>query len=482
MSKLLPPALDRGARELRGVTADSDRDPALVGRQVIDPVGDRLAFGVDVSTLYLLVPGIMVSNVLPGLRELRAPLAAGYLWLTVLWLIFGASLPTRTEVKSSPLERLHELGPLVSDIGRAVIVSVAAYLVGSVAIDAQRSLLTLGRLDAFRSVISSFGNGARLSRGAEDALESVVADAPEAHRWYVMRAVRVIRRLDQRPELRDFLIARLQSLLVPESKGSLRDPAATGLSEDEIERYETRLNKLVRGNVMAEWLWAAGLERFVPALSNPYVHFGAQAVSVFFNPGDERQNMIVYEPDNVTYITHDRSSSSDVSADGGGAELVPATGHVGDSVPEMEHAVENGVGNLEPVLRQLPSITEPARAWIDENRDVVKVRLLDLSPALHSEVDRPDAEATFRMALWPPLVTMLLYLSFAHSWLWMLGLVLPIALVLQWLVLRRTANDALVTAVAANPETRGMLIAGAFGIHEEPRSVALEDSAAGELR
>ncbi|MFC3455111.1 hypothetical protein [Amycolatopsis speibonae] len=35
----------------------------------------------------------MLSSLLPGLRELRAPIASGYVWLLGLWLAFRPGLP-----------------------------------------------------------------------------------------------------------------------------------------------------------------------------------------------------------------------------------------------------------------------------------------------------------------------------------------------------------------------------------------------------
>ena len=35
----------------------------------------------------------MLANLLPGLRDLRAPLAAGYLWLAAGWLYLAPQLP-----------------------------------------------------------------------------------------------------------------------------------------------------------------------------------------------------------------------------------------------------------------------------------------------------------------------------------------------------------------------------------------------------
>ena len=83
----------------------------------------------------------MLSSLVPGLRELRAPLAGGYLWLISIWLIFGDALPGRSEVEQSgPLNRLYELEPLISTFGLAVAVvglGVALLLAGGARAEAE---------------------------------------------------------------------------------------------------------------------------------------------------------------------------------------------------------------------------------------------------------------------------------------------------------------------------------------------------------
>jgi hypothetical protein len=61
--------------------------------------------------------------------------------------------------------------------------------------------------------------------------------------------------------------------------------------------------------------------------------------------------------------------------------------------------------------------------WVRQNREVLKTRLLDASSGLHSEIDRPDAEATFRLALWPPLVAVLVVVAEGVSSYWLIALV-----------------------------------------------------------
>jgi hypothetical protein len=97
--------------------------------------------------------------------------------------------------------------------------------------------------------------------------------------------------------------------------------------------------------------------------------------------------------------------------------------------------------------------------YLDSNRELLKTRLIDASESLHSELDRPDAEATFRMALWPPLTTLIVYLALEVSPWWWFALVVPALLVWQWISLRRKANDKLVAAFVARDELGGQAAA-----------------------
>lgn len=73
----------------------------------------------------------LLSSVLPGLRELRAPLAAGYLWLLAAWLTAEPYLPSRSEA-TGLLKAMLELEDAISAVGVAAVLSFAAYLVGSI--------------------------------------------------------------------------------------------------------------------------------------------------------------------------------------------------------------------------------------------------------------------------------------------------------------------------------------------------------------
>jgi hypothetical protein len=49
----------------------------------------------------------VLAGLLPGVRELRAPLAAGYLWLLYGWLTAANSFPSAGETKPEAIERLY---------------------------------------------------------------------------------------------------------------------------------------------------------------------------------------------------------------------------------------------------------------------------------------------------------------------------------------------------------------------------------------
>jgi hypothetical protein len=69
----------------------------------------------------------VLSNLLPGLRDLRAPLSAGLLWLFAAYLAV-APLPSPPEGLIASIDGLREaLGP----IAQAAAILFVAYLVGS---------------------------------------------------------------------------------------------------------------------------------------------------------------------------------------------------------------------------------------------------------------------------------------------------------------------------------------------------------------
>lgn len=72
----------------------------------------------------------ILASALPGFRELRAPLLAGYMWLIFVWILIKPDIRTRPHnaVGAAMYDLAKDAGPIWIGLG----VGVAAYLLGSV--------------------------------------------------------------------------------------------------------------------------------------------------------------------------------------------------------------------------------------------------------------------------------------------------------------------------------------------------------------
>jgi hypothetical protein len=104
----------------------------------------------------------MLASLLPGLRELRAPLAAGYLWLLLAWLALGGRVPEESEA-TGIAARLYDIRDAASALGLAVAISFVAYLLGSLS-------------EAIASPIGQWLKQPFTSARAQSSIELVVDD------------------------------------------------------------------------------------------------------------------------------------------------------------------------------------------------------------------------------------------------------------------------------------------------------------------
>lgn len=102
----------------------------------------------------------MLANLLPGFRDLRTPLASGYIWLVVLWLLF------RGQLQRGPLEDLYETSQLLGQSVLLGVLSFLAFLLGSLL--QLRIVRDGGRLRRFgRHLYSPAGKGSKTQRAAK---------------------------------------------------------------------------------------------------------------------------------------------------------------------------------------------------------------------------------------------------------------------------------------------------------------------------
>ncbi|MEV5240165.1 hypothetical protein AB0K89_13805 [Streptomyces cinnamoneus] len=72
----------------------------------------------------------MLASLLPGLREIRTPLVAGYIWLVTVWLAVERNIPNRQQAHG----HLRQLYILTDFFGKSIILTVItflAYLLGT---------------------------------------------------------------------------------------------------------------------------------------------------------------------------------------------------------------------------------------------------------------------------------------------------------------------------------------------------------------
>ena len=81
----------------------------------------------------------MLASLLPGVRELRAPLAAGYLWLVALWVAFAPRLSEITSTEGVYRD-IYNLGRAVGRPAIVIASGFVAYLIGTLSVGVTTNL------------------------------------------------------------------------------------------------------------------------------------------------------------------------------------------------------------------------------------------------------------------------------------------------------------------------------------------------------
>jgi len=117
----------------------------------------------------------VLTSVLPGLRELRAPLSAGFLWLLALWFGVEPSLPVAKDA-SGAVASAYRLSGVLSVIGLAAALTFAAYIVGSLSVFLFSSLLRSGMST---SLVTRRGRFDALTSRSRRSLRLIGSDSRE---------------------------------------------------------------------------------------------------------------------------------------------------------------------------------------------------------------------------------------------------------------------------------------------------------------
>ena len=96
-------------------------------------------------------PVPFLSHLLPALRETRAPLVSGYVWLLAIWLSIEGSIPVRTEVEPGTVEyAIGRAYDAVGSVGATIALSLVAFLIGTAADEVLGKIAAVLRLQPSR--------------------------------------------------------------------------------------------------------------------------------------------------------------------------------------------------------------------------------------------------------------------------------------------------------------------------------------------
>src|SRR4051812_38905090 len=73
----------------------------------------------------------VLGNLVPGLRELRAPLAAGSILLLAMWIALDPTVPSRARAGTGFWKSLFDLSHLIGPVATGAAAGFATYLLGS---------------------------------------------------------------------------------------------------------------------------------------------------------------------------------------------------------------------------------------------------------------------------------------------------------------------------------------------------------------
>jgi hypothetical protein len=197
----------------------------------------------------------LFAQVLPGLRDIRAPLAAGYLWMLSIWLLVADSVPDKAPT-DGVLGELFRLGGVVSTVGTGIALSFLAYIVGALSLAIGRAFIDplARRVVAWQLLVRDYlpRGWQRFSRRRDPELET------EDRRLIVSLGGKVSRRAIR--DLSTFVRGKLDDL---ETRLSREDRHL-----DEFLIYLNELRGEVVGNEDHWWLRREESRRILEDLAN----------------------------------------------------------------------------------------------------------------------------------------------------------------------------------------------------------------------
>jgi hypothetical protein len=351
---------------------------------------------------------VVLANLVPGLRELRAPLAAGFLWIVVAWFAVVGEWPTAGSSDALP-QRLEDARDFLGAPAAAAVLAFVAYLVGSVTAD----------------VTTAFLHGSAVSDEAQRAARELVSRTMErvgTKEETLVNATAQALPAMARSQFREFVSAEPRILSAPEFAEARNlfhavEEASNVTRQGEIGWQLTGEHKPGE----SEWKLADGRTEPVNERGETEWELAVSGRSddVRGLP-QERAERILRLRDLV------RGLADEFHVDGRDVRFMVVTGRMD---------VSSRVSNL-------------LREAVTDELDLVMTRLLGEQDEMYGLIDRLRTEAELRVALIPPIIALATVGVVRGSLLW--ALLLLLAPVLYWQAKSRNqrANSTILDALA----------------------------------
>jgi hypothetical protein len=375
----------------------------------------------------------VLTSLLPGLREIRAPLASGYLWLLVVWLLIEPHLAAKQENMTAIVASLTRLAEAASPVGVGAAATFVAYVMGSLseAIAQAGVNLVAGRPAARLPRWLKKPRIASVDLGFISVLleldPTALASSEEAHQEVEMEVqgqlntINAARRhlAESMSEVRAQIAKAYQD--ASDSTISIGEPETWRSFVTEREQRLASLEEEDRKHAWEERLIKRRADEVRSALEDRPIAPELLRRLQLSRRGHRSVEALVREKRNV---------------------LLPQLTREGISVSEALGQEMAGR------IKTTGSVTSALFAQVLDEFDLATTRLIGDQPELFSAIDRPRAEAEFRFALVPPLVALTVVLvALTDNVTWIIGLAVPIALFFQGFRRRRTAGDLLADAL-----------------------------------
>jgi hypothetical protein len=397
----------------------------------------------------------VLTNILPGLRELRAPLAAGYLWVVFIWLIAEPRIPAAPEAEGMA-RRILELTNDLDVVGGGVALGFVAYLVGAVS---QTALDPVLRLIPTLFQRVRRGGSYRISAKAFSSITQLVEDRVTAVRAELQEHGLSLKEVAERERRKDVL-------------------ARAGLTDEEVAQASNARAKMIRLGLSG---WDAFLvrnsfakmglafdERSARRVLETYREMSKRSVAIedvlpegrpepdgrLPQKSQDARSLVLAAGLDMEEALKTASAIRQARQSGASPEDISRAADVNHLM--TEHGLEfSDFDFVDEVDELLDGAERRAAKWdtaslvekVIQDLDLVATRLIGQESDLFAAIDRLRAEAEFRLSIVVPFGAIAILFGAQLHPFWYLMSAIPVVLLIDGTRRERAARDLVIDAL-----------------------------------